>query len=148
MPEFLPLAHQTEFEDVLCLKFDDILEKTYNSLPADEQARMTLFNEQHAKQVVEFFHQWKDKVDLFVVHCDAGISRSSAIAISLAEYGNYAEELERMTGLSPNGTDSHDYWPNPLVWSTIRHITGWDTARQHEFEELFQFVEEVHSHLL
>jgi predicted protein tyrosine phosphatase len=140
LPEFMPLKHGPEFRDFLRIKFDDTTEKTFNTLPADEQQRITLFDETMARDVVAFYDAWCDKCDIIVVHCDAGVSRSSAVAIALAEYGNHSNELERMV-------DHDKYWPNPWVWSTIRRITGWDSVRQRDFEELFQFVEGVHAHM-
>lgn len=136
LPQFLPLKHEDEYEDIIHFTFDDMLEEYYNNLPPDQAARMELFTEKHAQQIVNFFDKWKDQVDVVVVHCDAGISRSSAVAIALAEYSNSTEELERMT--------THNaYWPNPLVWRTIRKVTGWTADQQETYEELFKFVDEV-----
>jgi predicted protein tyrosine phosphatase len=140
LPDFIPLAHFDEYEAVLCFKFDDMTEKTFNSLPAAEVEKITLFDDHMASVIVEFYRQWKDTCDVFVVHCDAGVSRSSAVAIALAEYSNNLVELDRLT-------ETNKFWPNPHVWSIIRRVTGWDTARQHEFEELFLFVEGVHAHM-
>lgn len=141
MPEFEPLQHGDEFHDVLHLKFDDITATALRTLPEENALRMTIFDETHACQILEFYRAHHRDCDAIVVHCDAGISRSSAVAISLAEFGEHTDELERMT-------TGHTYWPNPHVWSTIRHTYGWDTQRQNEFEELFNFLEEVNKHVL
>ena len=141
MPDFMPLLHGPEFKDVLHLRFDDTTLQAVNMLPQDQTDNIVLFDEHHGKLILDFYAHWKDHVDVIVVHCDAGISRSSAVAISLAEYGNHQDELDRMTS-------GHEYWPNPHVWTTIRHLTGWDKQRQDDFEELFKFVEEVNKHVL
>jgi hypothetical protein len=36
-----------------------------------------LFHEGQAKQVVEFVDRYKDEVEMFIVHCDAGVRKSS-----------------------------------------------------------------------
>ena len=52
----------------------------------------TLFNEEHAKQIIAFLEEVKD-VHTVVVHCDAGVSRSSAVSKFIAErYGLYFDE--------------------------------------------------------
>lgn len=44
-----------------------------------------LFSQNDAKQIIEFVEGNKNKVDTIFVHCDAGISRSAAVAKFIAE---------------------------------------------------------------
>lgn len=44
-----------------------------------------LFSEDDAKEIIKFVEEIKDKVISLFVHCDAGISRSSAVAKFIAE---------------------------------------------------------------
>lgn len=44
-----------------------------------------LFTKQDAKQIIDFVEKNKNKVDTIFVHCDAGISRSAAVAKFIAE---------------------------------------------------------------
>lgn len=43
-----------------------------------------LFNEQDAREIIKFVRDNKNKVETIYVHCDAGISRSAAIAKFIA----------------------------------------------------------------
>jgi predicted protein tyrosine phosphatase len=47
-----------------------------------------LFEREHAKELLTFINTWKDKVDLIVVQCCAGISRSTAAAAALSKIIN------------------------------------------------------------
>jgi predicted protein tyrosine phosphatase len=63
-----------------------------------------------ADRIIEFVENNKNLVDLFVVHCNAGISRSSGIAAALS--------------FIYNGDDAwvfsdHRYMPNMLVYRKI-----------------------------
>ena len=44
-----------------------------------------LFGEKRANLIIDFVAEIKDKVDMLVVHCEAGVSRSPAIAAVLAK---------------------------------------------------------------
>jgi predicted protein tyrosine phosphatase len=76
------------FASVLRLKFSDIVEDS--GLPSD-----VLFDRSHARTLLEFLDHWS-RVDTVVVHCRAGLSRSPAIAIAIAELnGDRVADLER-----------------------------------------------------
>lgn len=44
-----------------------------------------LFSEKRANQIIDFVAEIKDEIDMLVVHCEAGVSRSPAIAAVLAK---------------------------------------------------------------
>lgn len=44
-----------------------------------------IFNESQAKLIWDFFNDYKDKVDLVICQCEAGISRSAGVASALAK---------------------------------------------------------------
>lgn len=44
---------------------------------------MTLFDENHAKQIINFYVRYRGEVDLIVAHCNAGMSRSPAVLAAL-----------------------------------------------------------------
>lgn len=76
-----------------------------------------LFNDSFAYDILDFVTLYWDEIETLLVHCDAGISRSSAVAavISRLKFGDEGEFLE-----SP-------YEPNPLVYRTLREVaTGRD----------------------
>jgi predicted protein tyrosine phosphatase len=67
-----------------------------------------LFDENMAQQILDFVTCFKDKVDMIVVHCEAGISRSAGVAGALSKI--------------LNGDDKYyfdHYLPNMLVYRTI-----------------------------
>jgi predicted protein tyrosine phosphatase len=129
LDDFIPLNHADEFDAVLPLFFDDMTQETYNTFSDHESAGIHLFTREMAQKIVDFYIEWAEKCDVFVVHCDAGASRSPAIAMALAEYGHHDDELNRML--------KGGFHPNPLVWSTIRRVVGWNDQRQSDLEAVF-----------
>jgi predicted protein tyrosine phosphatase len=73
---FLPTL-SPHFAAILRLEFTDIIEPS--PFKGD-----TLFNEQHARDILDFITQWK-QVDVVVIHCMAGQSRSPGVALGLCE---------------------------------------------------------------
>ena len=65
--------------DTLRLEFYDITESVGHYYPISKE---------QAQQIVDFVRGWKDKVGLIVVHCEAGISRSAAVAAALSKWLN------------------------------------------------------------
>jgi predicted protein tyrosine phosphatase len=95
-----PFIDDSDRVDLLQMKFDDI-----------EWARETFvtFNEGHAKEIVEFASKVWEKVDLIVIHCNAGISRSTAVGKGISKF------------YQPEFTSSFDkLWsPNKLVYDLL-----------------------------
>ncbi len=70
-----------------------------------------VFNESYAEKILEFVSTYALEVDLIVVHCEAGISRSAGCAASLS--------------LIYNGEDQYyfdHYLPNMLVYRKIINV--------------------------
>ena len=91
-PAELPANEHRKAE--LFLQFDDV------TAPAHARTPM---NEEQAKQIVGFVDEWKDKVSLICVNCEAGISRSAATAAALSLWlnGNHSGIVEG-NGFFPN----------------------------------------------
>jgi len=55
---------------------------------------LSIFNEDHAMQILEFVSDMWDKAEVFMAHCDAGQSRSPAIAAAIENiyYGSGADQ--------------------------------------------------------
>ena len=73
---------------------------------------MIPMRDEDAQKIVRAVEQWKDKVEQIVVHCDAGYSRSSAVAAALA------------LALNGRGADDEffvkgNYCPNMHVYNTM-----------------------------
>jgi len=60
--------------DYLSLKFSDIEKEMEGEI---------LFNEHHAKKILYFINKIKDKAEILIIHCEAGISRSGAVGLFL-----------------------------------------------------------------
>ena len=89
--------------DLLQLKFDDT---EYES-----ETRKTISKDQ-AKQVVDFVENVWDKVDLLMIHCNAGISRSTAIGQVVSQF--YQPKFEKYFGIL--------YSPNKLVIRMLQEV--------------------------
>jgi predicted protein tyrosine phosphatase len=95
----------------LWLQMDDI---------ADPIDGLIAPNEEHVEQLVEFVHRW-NRVQPLVVHCFAGISRSTAAAFitacALAPERDEDEIARRLRAASPTAS------PNPrLVMLADTHL--------------------------
>ncbi len=108
-----PLEFLASRRDVLKLQFDDLnaeqkilIEGRY---PHSEQSKKFIyFSEMHAKQIIEFINKHLNNIELIVTQCDAGISRSAAVAAALSK--------------CINGDDAfffRCFLPNSLVYKTI-----------------------------
>lgn len=66
--------------------WDDHAKVKIQSMEKSEHAkRMVYFSKRDADKVVDFVRKHQDSVDLIVVHCEAGISRSAGLAASLCK---------------------------------------------------------------
>ena len=74
-------------QDIVSINFTDITDKEYEKI-RKKDPRHVLFNEDHAKQIVNFMEKiQKDPQDaVLVVHCSAGISRSGAVGTFACDY--------------------------------------------------------------
>jgi len=89
--------------DILSLEFYD-LDKDTGVFPYSQ----FMFTDTHANKILDFVSIYAVDVDLIVVHCEAGISRSAGVAGALS--------------LIYNGTDEYyfkHYLPNILVYRII-----------------------------
>ena len=60
-----------------------------------------LFNEEQAIEIWRFVDDWWDKVEHFLVHCEAGLSRSPAVAAAIAK-DKLGEDAEFFARFRPN----------------------------------------------
>lgn len=67
--------------DVLSVFFDDIEERHIQS-----GSKNKLCSKEDISNIIEFVEKWRNKVSTIIVHCHAGISRSSAIASIISIY--------------------------------------------------------------
>jgi predicted protein tyrosine phosphatase len=88
---------------VLRLSFPDA------DAPSERFSEGELFSRAHAVQIWAFVDQHRSHVERVLVHCDAGISRSSAVAAALARVLN-GDDAEFFGGR---------YRPNMRVYRTL-----------------------------
>lgn len=101
--------------DVLRLEFHDIV------TPIDGYRH---FNESDAFKVIQFNNRYRD-VDLFV-HCSAGISRSCAVSVFLAD------NVERKLNMEHPMCSGNTSLLNPWVYQQLRQ--KYTTLRNRSFE--------------
>lgn len=93
-PETWPDLNQNKLIDWLKLSFDDIDYFIGNNY--------VLFDETYADKILNFIEKNKH-VDILLVHCEAGISRSPAIAAAISKiYLGYKEDQIYFEKYSPN----------------------------------------------
>lgn len=93
--------------DILYLEFHDV----------DRPNRlMSGMTDEDGHKVAEFVRKWWGKVDLLIVHCDAGQSRSAGVAAAI---------LKAMTGDDSQIYDVSFYTPNSLCYrKTLNALMG------------------------
>ena len=109
--EFSRLQFNDEFQDILELRFDDISD----THPKSDSMLYGAMTKDHFWEIVKFINKNKTTAEKLVVHCDAGQSRSPAIAINVLDYlltdPEQAQDLIR--------TNTH-WKPNSFVTSFFR----------------------------
>lgn len=78
--------------------------------------------------VLDFVTHYWDRIDTLLVHCDAGISRSSAVAAAISRL-KFRDEGEFL---------DEPFDPNPLVYRILREVA---TGRA-DYEDNWQDEEE------
>ena len=89
--------------DILYLEFHD-----FDNLSLNYPGHIKVFSKQDAKKILNFVKKYKEKIDLIVCQCEAGISRSAGVIGALSKIFN--------------GDDTRifkEYLPNMLVYRTI-----------------------------
>ena len=82
-------TNDTSTPDIQCTKTNNI--KSILSLVFDDVETQYLENEkpisnEQAQEIVDFVNKWYKNIDLIIVHCDAGISRSAGICAALSKW--------------------------------------------------------------
>lgn len=116
--EFAIMQHRDLFQDVLELRFDDISD----THPKEDSMLYGAMTTDHYQQIKSFMQKNIDSFQLSV-HCDAGQSRSPAVAISVLDYllndPEQAQQLlQKNRHWKPNSHVSsffaRDYWNSQI----------------------------------
>ena len=89
----------------LYLSFHDIDDIHYRG---DLEAKMIIFKKRNATLILKFFETFRDSANLVICQCEAGISRSSAIAASLCKISG-----------QDDSKFFKEYLPNSFVYNSI-----------------------------
>lgn len=117
-------------QDFLQLNFDDIEEKEYSSIK-EKYPELVLFNEGHAKQIMDFLIKIRKehKKKLLLINCYAGISRSGAVGKFANEYFNEKNKKDYIKFFDLN----QQIKPNHYIYSILTnyyydHVTPRQSA--------------------
>lgn len=120
--KFANLKHKPQY--LLQLMFDDVpvgdgfIEEEGRKLTESEIAELEMryhsITDDQVLQIVEFYSQVKDSVDLLICQCEHGQSRSAAIAAAIMEY-------ETKSGIDIFSNDW--YYPNKSLFrKVLKHL--------------------------
>ncbi len=121
--EVKDLKYKDLFTDILEVSFHDVVKGMKN---LDDS--IVLFNNEHSNKIIEFIKRHKD-ADTFVIHCIAGVSRSSAVGLSLSWILNNSR-LEQAI------LKSKMYSPNSFILETMAKDLGIEKEKQSVIDSL------------
>jgi predicted protein tyrosine phosphatase len=107
--DFFPI-NKNYYNDILEIKFDD-----KNILP----------NSKILNKILLFFENNK-YVDNFIIHCQAGISRSSSLAVSYCLYKNNMKGIKQIF-------NNKKYYPNKTIVYFFANLFNYDLKMIDEF---------------
>jgi predicted protein tyrosine phosphatase len=84
------------------------------------------FDQEQAQKIINFAKSVWDKIDVLLVHCEAGVSRSPAVAAALSVIFN---------GPRSDNTYFKQYIPNRHVYKTILNTHSGDNSQTSESPE-------------
>ena len=110
---------------VLFLQFDD------------EEVGERAMTQRHANTIVSFIKSLNDNVDELIVHCEAGVSRSAAVAAAIS--------------FSINGDDAEffkfPFFPNRHCYRLMLEAFGFDLKQLFLTQKFEANVEEIRKHI-
>ena len=112
------------FADNERIRITDFMDEEHRK--NSERVNATTIQDTDGKKIVEFVNKWKDKVDKIIVHCSAGISRSSGVcaAISLV-----------LTGSDLWVFENPMYCPNMTCYRTVLNAFNYEQDKKVEKEK-------------
>lgn len=113
---FNSFSKNPNIKAVCSLFFDDIISKNENGI---------LMSEEDAEKIKNFINKWWDRADRLIVHCYAGISRSSGCMSAILQ----------SKGIDDSWVWSGKYSPNIYVAKMIKRAFGFTIDN---YEELWQ----------
>jgi len=107
-PDFWPPISDDNRLGLLRLAFADIRYPEHGELGSH-------FNNEHAHAVLDFIEEHWHSIDVLMIHCEAGTSRSPAVAAVISRI---------YVGDDGGFTLPHLYQPNPHVYRTLLEVAS------------------------
>jgi predicted protein tyrosine phosphatase len=101
---------------VLSLCFGDFDKSHIAYLTQNNLKEESLFNENQARQILDFIEEECKDLRMIIIHCDAGVSRSGAVGLWACRYLNCDEKV--FMNVNPH------IFPNSHVYDTLSEISG------------------------
>ena len=115
--------------DILRFTFDDLDTRHIELVKQKEglcKHKLQLFTQDDAKQILEAINNNVNNIEAIITQCDAGISRSSAMAASLSKILNNEDDFF-----------FKNYIPNMLVYTTILNEYYYNTEAYKNLQYYF-----------
>ena len=94
-------SDKNNVKDILSLAFGDIEAEDIGHVPLRE----TCITIADAKKIARFADKWHDKVDMIIVHCDGGVSRSAGVCAAIMQvFEGSGWKMWKNRNKSPNMT--------------------------------------------
>lgn len=114
-----------DFPNVLFLEFDDVTRAEHQRIEDKNHGTLVFFNEDFAKQIIDFINKTHEYNKELIIHCTAGVSRSAAVGIFANEYINKFK-TDNESDFIDNKFNGHERSPMPNldVLTMLRRISG------------------------
>jgi len=113
------------FKPLLELDFDDLTKKDLDEMDNESRKQFTFIQQKHVDSIYKKLHEIK-KADLVFVCCDAGISRSPAVASAIAHHIGDAESYANITWRYPFA--NNDVFHAVLIGLRNQEVLNIETA--------------------
>jgi len=97
--EIVSIKYSNYIKDILRLTFLDEDDVSYQKKKND---KYRLFNTADALRILNFVDSLKDRIEVLYIHCNAGFSRSPAVAAALCDIYNIESNINWFFNYSPN----------------------------------------------
>lgn len=133
-------------KNMISIRFTDLTKDEYDRVK-DEYERtkksrknIILFEQQHARTIIDFIDEIKNNVDELVVHCHAGISRSGAVGLFICRYLQLDENEFRQlnAGIGPNFYILSVL--NEESGINVGYVEFWKNHKKEEIERMRQMM--------
>lgn len=111
-PSELPKLNKVQQVALLQQTFEDLDGCSEKFAQAFPEKAANLFTANHARQILNFVAEWWNHIDLLMIHCYAGSSRSPAVGKAISDI--YQPELSHYFDAM--------FSPNRLVYETLKDV--------------------------